>query len=442
MSPTRQRTALFIIAAIAVTGITACGPSSENASDTGGCSPSKEKVVLDYWTWLPGADGAVAAFNESHPDIEVKLNAIPGGSDAYQAYFNALKAENQPDLAMIEYDHLPNFRVSDYLQDISPCEPVAGLKDRVVSWTYNQVTLGTDGVYATPTDIGPLALYYRTDIFEQYGLTVPKTWDEFRADAEKLHAANPQISMTSFTPQDATLLQGLAWQAGAKPYSYRDGTFVLDMTSEPMKRVADYWQELIDSELVSTSLQPFSPALYSAWANGTVASTVGASWLYEILQQNAGDTSGKWAVAELPAWNATPSGANYGGAATAVLKGTKHPYEASVFADWLSTSPEANKIIFGDGGTAASLAWADSGAYGQPSEFFGGQKIFQTFQTAAQNTDTTFQWAPDQANLNNYLQDALADAVSGNSTIEEAFTLTETKVEADLKNQSIPVETE
>lgn len=435
-----RRIAAAIVLATAVGALSACSAASPS-SDSAACAPSKGKVDLNYWTWIPEAliKPAVAKFNETHPSIHVELHEIVGG-EAYQTYYNALKAGKAPDVAMIEYDRIAEFHAADHLKDISTCKPIDGLKDRVVPFSYGQVTLGTSAVYATPTDLGTLALYYRKDIFQRYGLSTPTTWDEYMADAEKLKTANPSIKITSFTPQDVSTLNGLVWQAGAHPYSYTDDSFVLNMSSPEMTKVADYWQKMIDEKLVDTSAPPFSPALYAAWSKGSIASYIGPSWIDRTLEPNAAGTAGKWGVLPLPAWStAKPGGGNWGGGATTVFSSSKHPYEAAVFANWLSTSSAANKLIFGAGGQSASSAQASSSSTDAPVAFYGNQPIYQVFKKSAEETDPSFQWAPDQTNLNSYIQDNLAGAFNGSSTIKDGLAAAQKKAVADLKSLSIPV---
>jgi len=53
------------------------------------------------------------------------------------------------------------------------------------------VTLATfgDKKYFVPTEIGASVVWYRKDLYEKLGLTVPKTWDELMANAAKAKAA-------------------------------------------------------------------------------------------------------------------------------------------------------------------------------------------------------------------------------------------------------------
>ena len=59
-------------------------------------------------------------------------------------------------------------------------------------------------VYGIPQDTGPMALLYNKKIFDQYGLTVPTTWDEFAQQAEKLaQASGGKVKMGNFFPTHA-----------------------------------------------------------------------------------------------------------------------------------------------------------------------------------------------------------------------------------------------
>jgi multiple sugar transport system substrate-binding protein len=433
--------AIAVVASVGV-GISGCSSGSANASsDSSGCQPSRGKVTLDYWGWQDHGKAAVEEFNKTHKNIQVKYNALASGNVAYQNYFDALKAGNQPDVAMIEYDHLANFRAQNDLTNIAGCAPVKNLKKAVVPWTYSQVTLGGNDLYATPLDTAPLALYYRTDIFKQYGLTVPKTWADYMADAQKLKSENPAIAMTTFAPQDGPgVLTGLIWQAGAEPYSYQGSKFVIDMHSAPIQKVADYWQQMIDKGLVNTSIEPLTPAQYKGWSDGTIATAIGAVWEQDIMKTNAASASGKWAVAELPQWTAGDSaGGNWGGSTTAVLKGTKHPYEAAVFADWLATNPDASKAIYQNSGTGSSIQYSNSGALDTPQPYYNNQKTLQVFQKMSEGTNHNFAWSPDQTNLNGYISDALTGAFNGSSTVLKSLEAAQAEAVADLKSQSIPV---
>ena len=68
-----------------------------------------------------------------------------------------------------------------------------------------------------------MGMLYRKDIFDKYGIDVPKTWDEFAAAARKLHAADPNVYLTNLAANQNGAWMGLLWQAGAKPFEVQHG---------------------------------------------------------------------------------------------------------------------------------------------------------------------------------------------------------------------------
>ena len=106
-----------------------------------------------------------------------------------------------------------------------------------------QASFGGTGVFAVPQDTGPMALFVRSDIFQQHGLPVPKTWDEYAADAQKLHDADPNLSITFFDPNNAEWFNGLLWQNSAQMYGYSGDKWHVTVESAQSKQVATKAQQ-------------------------------------------------------------------------------------------------------------------------------------------------------------------------------------------------------
>ncbi|MET0424284.1 MAG: extracellular solute-binding protein, partial [Actinoplanes sp.] len=199
--------------------ITACssGGGDDEAATTGAasCAPSSGPVTLTYTTWIPNIEKVVDVWNKANPTIQVKVQTGPNGnSGTYQNFFNQLKAGNAPDLGHIEYDALPSFRVQDGLTDLGGCDIVTQAQSQFIDWTWNQVSFGEQGhTYGIPQDAGPMALFYRKDLFEKNNIPVPTTWQEYADAAVKVKAAGGNI--TNFSQSDINQFAGLAWQAGA-----------------------------------------------------------------------------------------------------------------------------------------------------------------------------------------------------------------------------------
>ncbi|MGC5223797.1 ABC transporter substrate-binding protein [Micromonospora sp. DT81.3] len=431
--------AVITSVALAMAGCSA-GSGDGGGTDAGACEPSEGKVNLSFTSWIPGIEEAVAMWNDANPDIQVEVQTGPSGNaGTYQNFFNQLKAGNAPDLGQIEYDALPNFRVQDGLADLGACEEIVAGKGDFVDWTWGQVTLGTESeVYGVPQDSGPMALFYRSDLFEQNGIAVPTTWEEYKAAAEKIRALGGYI--TNFSQTDINQFAGFVWQAGGEWFANDGDEWTVEMTDETSKQVADYWQDLIANDLVSTY-----PAWTDEWNNaynsGEVWSWNSAVWGANSIASGAPDTAGNWSVAKAPQWNAGESAAgNWGGSSIAVFKGTEHLYEAAKFALWLNTSEESLTSL---NETAAIYPATKAGlelpALSEGVPFYGDQPIYDVFAEAAGEVDPDFVWGPTMTQTYADVSDGFKAAVSGSGTLADALATGQDATIAAMEAQSIPV---
>ena len=431
-------TGVALLSAVALAGCTSDGGSGEGG-DAAACTPADGPVTLEFTSWIPGIEDVVALWNDANPDIQVEVQTGPNGnSGTYQNFFSQLEAGNAPDLGQIEYDALASFRVQDGLADLSGCEDVVAAESEFIPWTWNQVTLGSDGIYGVPQDSGPMALFYRSDLFEQAGIEVPTTWDEYRTAAEQVREQGGYI--TNFSTSDINQFAGFVWQAGGDWFSTEDDAWMVDLAGGQSETVADYWQGMIDDDLVSTY-----PAWTEEWNNaynsGEVWTWNSAVWGANSIASGAPDTAGNWSVAPSPQWNAGESAAgNWGGSSTAVFQGTEHLYEASQFALWLNTSDEAlTALNEGANLYPATEAGLDLPVLAEGVDFYGGQAIYDVFAEAAAEVNPDFLWGPTMTQTYADVSDGFQRAVTGQGTLEEALQSAQESTIATLEAQSIPV---
>nr|MDT0660398.1 extracellular solute-binding protein [Micromonospora sp. DSM 115978] len=430
---------VLLISALAVAACSS-GDSDDDAGQPASCAPSADPVTLTFTSWIPGIEEVVAVWNAANPDIQVEVQTGPNGnSGTYQNFFNQLKAGNAPDLGQVEYDALPSFRVQNGLVNLAACEEVVAAQDQFVDWTWNQVSFGESGAaYGVPQDAGPMALFYRADLFEANDIEVPTTWAEYATAAEKVRAAGGYI--TNFSQADINQFAGLAWQAGARWFA-NDGTnWTVNLTDEKTVQVADYWQDLLDRDLVS-AVPPWTTEWDNAYNTSQAWTWVSAVWGANSIATGAPDTAGKWAVAPMPQWTEGAAVAgNWGGSSTAVFTGSEHVYEAAKFALWLNTSDEALVLLNEKANLyPATKAGAELPALSQGVEFYGGQPIYDVFAQASTQVSPDFVWGPTMTQTYADASDGFKAAVSGQGTLTEALTSAQVSTIDTLKSQSIPV---
>ncbi|KAA1418236.1 extracellular solute-binding protein [Mumia zhuanghuii] len=441
----RRRSAAALAAAAAMVLVAACGGGDDDSDDSASdaCKPAAdgEKVTLTFTSWVPGMQETVDLWNQNNPDIQVEYKEVVGGNQGtYQAYQNQIKAGTTGDIGMIEFDNLASFRLQDGLADIGGCEPWQDVEDDFLPWTVSQVSFGEDGSsYGVPMDVGPMGLYYRKDLFEQNGIPVPTTWDEFTDAAKKIKALGADI--TNFPPDQPAWFTSLAWQNGATWFSEDDGAWTVSLNDDKTQQVADYWQSLLDEDLVGT-LPGLVDAQWNALDNGKQWTLIGAAWTTKLLETSAPKTAGKWAVAPMPQWEAggTTSG-NWGGSNAVVWKTSKHPYEAAKFATWAFSAPEALALNNANGGqypaTTEGQASLPSLTEGLP--YYGGQKVWEVFAQASEGVDPDFQWGPTMTQTYADLGNGFGKAVNGQGTLTDALTEAQQKTVDTLKAQSLDV---
>ncbi|MGM1018760.1 MAG: ABC transporter substrate-binding protein [Actinomycetota bacterium] len=432
-------TGVALLSAIALAGC--AGPSTSSGSaDAEACTPASGDVTLEFTSWIPGIEEVVGIWNEQNPEIQVKVQTGPNGnSGTYQSFFSQLEAGNAPDLGQIEYDALSSFRVQDGLANLAACEDVVAAEADFIPWTWGQVTLGgTDGIYGIPQDSGPMAMFYRSDLFAEHDIDVPTTWDEFKTAAKEIRELDGYI--TNFSTADINQFAGFVWQANGGWFANDGDEWTVDLTDDASTQVADYWQELLDEDLVATY-----PAWTDEWNNaynkGEVWGWNSAVWGANTLISGAPDTAGNWSVAAAPQWSAgEASSGNWGGSSTAVFQGTEHLYEATKFALWLNTSEEALTELNERANLyPATTEGLELASLQEGVEFYGGQKIYDVFAEAAAQVNPDFVWGPTMTQTYADVSNGFQEAVTGQGSLLEALESAQSSTISTLKAQSIPV---
>ena len=411
--------------------LAACGGSNSSNTSTG-------PVNLTFWSWITGADKAVALWNQTHPNIHVKFSNVGSGPVEYDKLFTGIKANNEPDVAQVEFQVMPTFETTGALVDLAPYGAGA-LKDKFVPWTWKQDTLG-DSIYGIPGDTGPLALYYRADLFTKYHIPVPTTWAEYAEDAAKLHAAAPSTFITDFPPKQPGWFTGLEWQAGARMFTIEGQSWKVSINNPQAQQVASYWQDLINKKLIKTE-PDFADGWFHDLQSGAVATWITAPWGAGIIEQNAPKTAGDWRVAPIPQWEAGQQvDGNWGGSSNVVFKSTQHPKEAAEFAQWFNTNQGSMELqIKGNALYPAYQPLLDSSLLSGPRPFFGDQKIFDLFKTASTQVDVSFQWGPTMEKVYSDIGDNFANAVIGQGTLGQGLNTVQQSTINDMKKQGFSV---
>ncbi|KJL48682.1 Lactose-binding protein precursor [Microbacterium hydrocarbonoxydans] len=407
------------LAGVAALSLAACSPAGGTGG--GGGTASDLDAALEkggeitYWTWTPSGEDQAKAFMKEYPNVTVKVVNAGTATDEYTKLQNAISAgSGAPDVAQIEYYALQQFALSDGLLDLSGYG-LADLEDEYTASTWSAVNLN-GGLYGLPQDSGPMVMLYNEDIFDQYGLQVPTTWDEYVAAGEALHAADPSKYITN-DAGDPGFAQPLIWQAGGRPYK-TDGTKVtIDLQDAGTKKWADTWNRLLEPGLLSP-IATWTDDWWKGLGNGSIATLITGAWMPGILEGSVPEGAGQWRVAPLPSYDGSATTAENGGSAQSVVKQSKNPALAAAFLRWLNSSDESIDVFLGSGGFPSTVAQLNDDEFlNATPEYFGGQEINKVLVDASQNVAEGWEYLPFQVYANSVFPDTVGQAYNDRSDL-------------------------
>lgn len=398
---------------------------------------AQEKTVVTLWSWNSAIEGVVAAYEEAHPDIDIELIHPGGPVEQYLKFRNTMRAGSGiPDIVHSAFSILPSFQILDYVEDLAPYG-LGQYKDQFPEWTWEQVTSG-DAVYTLPWDVGPIALLYRQDIFAEYGLEIPTTWAEFEVQARKLHEQNPDVKMANMN-LNQDWIQAMFWQAGTSLFEINGTEIDININNDRAKEVADYWQRLIDDDLVE-AVPGYNTEWWAGMDAGRYATWPGPKWATTTMTRNSSAGLGEWRVADIPQWNEGEFvSANWGGSVLFVPKGAPNTEKAAAVVEWMMAGPGAQ--LFADAGLWPTLESVveDPAFTDMKHELYGDQSVNEVFIKSAGAVDPSWQYSPFQDLVDARFSEELAAAAAGNGTFSEALDRLQQSVTDYAKEQGFTV---
>jgi multiple sugar transport system substrate-binding protein len=152
-----------------------------------------DKVLVEFWTTdneeerVQVYEAVAEAYMAENPDVEVRIVAIDEGSIS-QRISTAVAANRLPDIVRMGIERVSTFSADGILdQDAASAVIAAVGEDDFRDGPLSMVVDPTTGKYAAvPFDGWVQAIWYRTDMFEEAGLSAPISWDDIDAACDAL----------------------------------------------------------------------------------------------------------------------------------------------------------------------------------------------------------------------------------------------------------------
>ncbi|NED55703.1 carbohydrate ABC transporter substrate-binding protein [Micromonospora aurantiaca] len=359
----RVRTTATAVIAAAALLLAGCGGSD-------GKSDSK---TFEFWSFANINQKAdVDVYTKAHPDVRVKLTEVGSTTETAQALTAALAGGKVPDLVLIQADDLPKFMQSpDNFVDLTTLG-ANDIKGNYLDWVMAQSTTKDGKIIGVPTDVGGLAVAYRTDLFKAAGLPTDRdevsklwpTWGEF------INVGKQYVQKTGkpFVDNTPTSVFFQAVNQGSQRYYSADRQ--LDYDNEQVKAAFDVTLKAFDAG-ISAKQGSFSSGWTAAMKKGDYAVVCSPSWMLSQMKTNAPETNGKWDIATIPGGSG-----NWGGSFLAIPKRAKNAKAAwNYISEMQSPKGQLDHFLMQGSLPTTPSVYTDPQLVGKTDPFFSNAPI-------------------------------------------------------------------
>ena len=221
--------------------------------------------------------------------INVKLNILPAGQlgGGTSPLLLAINAGTEPDVVIGIATSVPvDYAVRGAMADLTQLKDCKEGESWFVPAAFKPVTF-QKGIYALPESMSFSAMFYRTDIFEQLDIEVPKSWDDIR------DVLLPQLYQYNMQFSYAGDVSTLIFQNNGLYYSETGFSSKLD-SPEVMEAVDQHVKMFTDYGC------PVSASFLNRFRSGEMPIGLGGFATYLELIYAAPELTGKWAMVPMP----------------------------------------------------------------------------------------------------------------------------------------------
>jgi len=401
VAPTMSRREFVRLTALAtgVAALAACAPApaaapTEAPAATTAPAAGGQAGSLTLWSWEGMTDGLstqVAKFNEKYPDVKFETQFY-GYDDVHTNLLNAIVAgTGAPDLVVFDTFHLSEY--ADGLADLTT--EVSPIADQFIKPS-TAVTSLKGKHYGLPTDLQPIGLYYRNDLWEKAGLkeTDFETWPDLAGLSSKYDAAvGGQGHLFLVSSNDAALFEILAIEAGFRGYYFNDDDTKVIVDDPKMVEAITEMKALWDAKGTLQNPQggyagDESTALFKK--DQLATQLVGAAWLPHSYPNSMPELAGKWRITKSPA---IVKGGLRGGfqyPSMFAIPSQSKMKEQAWYLLFLATTGDGARAFRDKSKVLCPFKEVYDETLHQPEDYFGGQKIYEVFADISKDLPDIF----------------------------------------------------
>lgn len=393
------------------------GGSAEGGSAITIWQPTDTAAIEAWWV------EKIAEWNEAHPDLQVKREAIDR-SDSY-AYENkittAVTSNDLPDILFVDGPTISYYAANGIILPITEYFS----EEEMADFAASTVAQGTyDGqLYGIAATESSVALYYNKDYLRECGVDVedidsrtldnPLTWSELEEIAKK-------CTTDSYVGTHVIMDHGEGLPYALEPLFVSNGK---DFISDDGSKADGYVnsQECVDTaewlaNLIANGYANVDP-ITDEFLNGACATMLGGSWDIATLEANA---TFDWGITYYPVSDSTKKAVSpCGDWSAAISKNCKNVAGAGEFLQWLMSTENVATY-------AAAIAKPASRLSSYEEEAMAAYKdgpralVVEQLQNTASPRPRTPSYSAFSARFAEAMTNIFSDAAS-NQTVDPAY---------------------
>src|SRR4051795_7500139 len=369
------------LVAAALAGTLALAGCSGKSLEGGGDKAADGQVTLkvNFWGDM-GLDKLKAAYEKDHPNVKIVLNSGEYNAQHEDLQKKLVAGSGAPDISAIDEGFIVQFRgQADNFVNLMD-KGGADYQSKYLPWKWQQ-SMSTDGKQiGLGTDVGGLAMCYRSDLFKKAGLPTDRdavsklwpNWDDF------INVGKQYVSKTGkkFVDSGTNMFNPVLAQ---QPVGFFDTSEKLQMDGGP-KVAFDVAMKAIDAGL-SANLASFQPNWDQGFKKDQFAVLACPAWMLGHIQDTAPEQKGKWDIAAIPG-----GAGNWGGSWWTIPAQGKNVDAAADFVKWM-VAPEQQIEVFKTVGNLPSqpALYKDPAVLDFKKEFMSNAPTGQIFAATAEN---------------------------------------------------------
>ncbi|WP_426510838.1 extracellular solute-binding protein [Dactylosporangium sp. McL0621] len=416
MSFTSRRMRSVAAAALTVglaLGIGACSAKKDDAGSDGS-SGGPVTISLSYFG-TPGFTQAVKDFEAANPNIKVDVKNEGQTKDFVPKLAQQLSAgSGASDVVMLEEGML-----LQYLKDNKPFANLLDLGAQSLESEYlpfkwkNAFTADGKKLVGLGTDVGPLAMCYRTDLFQKAGLPTDRdavsklwpTWADYIKQGETFKSKN---TGAAWIDSATSIMQPYIMQNSETWFYDKSDKYIGD--TNPVVKTAYNLGLDMASKGLTAKLQRWAADWDAAFKNAAFATVPCPPWYTGVIKERAGDAGkNKWDIASIPG-----GGGNWGGSYLAIPEQSKNKKAAFELIKFL-TGKQGGIDAFKEAGPLPSSqsALSDPQITGATNDYFNNAPVGKIYVDAAKTLKPIYLGPKHQALWENAFEPAMQAAEQG-----------------------------